>query len=72
MVVRIDKMDDSKDIKTIDEVVVIFEDQAVSIPLDEENYRNSLNIKFDSLDEAKKVFGEMAKAINACNAMSKA
>lgn len=62
MKVRIDNFS-KKDVKTVDEFVVQYDEQPMAIILDPENYRNSLNLIFNTIDEAKQVRDWLSKGI---------
>lgn len=62
MKVRVDNFS-KKDVKTVDEFVVQYDEQPMAIILDPENYRNSLNLIFNTIDEAKQVRDWLSKGI---------
>lgn len=53
----------NKDIKTIDEIVIQYDEEPLALELNEEEFNNSLNIHFDSLEELEAILNWLNKAL---------
>lgn len=62
MIARIDNFG-SKDLKTIDEITISYNEVPRSIALNEESFNNSLNIHFKDIDEAKAILNWLTESV---------